>query len=362
MIYEKIIRPLLFRSGPEQAHEFASRFLQCLEHVPALPFLFREMNMVSHSLTEQTLWSLPFENPVGLAAGMDKTGKTLPAWQMLGFGFLEAGGFTKNEQEGNPKPRMFRLTEDEAIINRMGFNNPGAEKAREHFRKMRRLEVPLGINIGKSKDTPNEEAHDDYAYTFERLYPFGDFFVVNVSSPNTLGLRDLQAKSFLTGILQAVRLKANRQPHKPRQRLKPILVKISPDLTSGELDEVLEVCSAEDISGIIAANTTTERKNLKSSVNETGGLSGPPLFERALLFVRRIRTRLPSMPIIGVSGINSAHRAYEMIRAGANLVQIYTSLIYEGPGLPRRINAGLVALMEKAGTNIRSFSPNVKRD
>lgn len=347
----------------EEAHDKVARGLQIFGNIPLLPALMRRVCEVRSERLSQKLFGMTFDNPVGLAAGMDKTGEALLGWQCFGFGFLEVGGFTRFPQSGNEKPRLFRLLKDFSIVNRMGFNNPGAEAARDTLAKISaRIRVPLFINIGKSKDAPLAQAAEDYAQTFDILYPWGDVFVVNVSSPNTLNLRKLQGKAFLKDILRAVREKSVRHPRAPGEDLKPVLVKLAPDLSEEELGEVLETVAEENASGIIATNTTVSREGLIEPINETGGLSGPPLFRRAVEMVRYIRARLPTLPIIGVGGMHNTDTAYQMLLAGANLVQLYTGLVYEGPGLVKRINRGLARHFWLCNQPVSSLHPQVKRD
>lgn len=315
MIFEQVARPWLFRKDAEDAHEWTLRRLSTLG-APTLRALksryFRE-NRVN-------VFGIEFPNPIGLAAGMDKNGVALKAWPALGFGFVEVGTVTRHPQPGNERPRLFRRPEREAIVNRMGFNNRGASQLAERLKGLR-SEVPLGISLGKSKVTPLDEAVEDYRSSFEALRDHGDYFAVNVSSPNTPGLRQLQDRSHLDGILAA--LKGD----------KPILVKIAPDLTESAIAEVLEVCAHRDVAGVIATNTTINHQD------ETGGLSGAPLTRRALEVVRFIH-RESGLPIIGVGGIMSADDAARMFDAGASLIQLYTGFVYHGPALVRRCVLG----------------------
>ena len=304
------------------------------------------------------LFGLKFPNPVGLAAGMDKFAAAVPVWEKLGFGFCELGGVTRLAQPGNPAPRMFRAPSEGAIVNRMGFNNPGAEalaqKLADWKQQGRWPRHPVGINLGKSKVTPLEKAAEDYAGSFRLLRESGDFFVVNVSSPNTPGLRQLQDKSALDEILaaiQEVRKEGGKQP--------PVLVKVAPDLTFEALDEILELAVARNISGIVATNTTISRPQTNDTAaqkaySETGGLSGKPLRERSTEIIRHIYKQTSGrLPIVGVGGIFSAEDAWEKIAAGASLVQIYTGMVYEGPGLPKKIVSGLLGRMRQEG--IKNF-------
>ncbi len=300
------------------------------------------------------IFGLKFPNPVGLAAGMDKFAAAVPAWKQIGFGFCELGGVTRLAQPGNPSPRMFRAPGSGAIINRMGFNNPGAEAFAQTLAEWKKLgrwpKHPVGINLGKSKVIPLKKAAEDYAGSFRLLREYADFFVINVSSPNTPGLRQLQDKTALDEILAAVcelQKSVSRQP--------AILVKVAPDLSFEALDEILELATARKLSGIVATNTTITRPEtgepqLQKIYAETGGLSGRPLRERSTEMVRHIfKQTKGQLPIIGVGGIFSAKDAWEKIVAGASLVQIYTGMVYEGPGLPKKIVSGLIQRMHNEG-------------
>ncbi|MDX1745044.1 MAG: quinone-dependent dihydroorotate dehydrogenase, partial [Halobacteriales archaeon] len=281
-----------------------------------------------------------FPNPVGVAAGFDKNGRVYHALESLGFGHVEIGGVTAEPQPGNPRPRMFRLRGDRAIVNRMGFNNEGADRVAARLSRRGRPGIPLGINIGKSKATPLAEAARDYAYTYTRVAPYGDFFVVNVSSPNTPGLRSLQDRGPLTEILGALQ----------DEGADPLLVKLSPDLAEEAVTEIVEIANNLDLDGIIATNTTTDRPQSLSDSNrrETGGLSGKPLEGRATELVRFVAERT-DLPVVGVGGVFTAADAYRKIRNGASLVQLYTGLVYRGPSIAREINRGLLALCERDG-------------
>lgn len=291
---------------------------------------------------EREVFGLKFKNPVGLAAGFDKDGKLIDEMAMLGFGFIEIGTLTPVAQEGNPQPRLFRLPEDEALINRMGFNNGGVKEAVERLKK-RKSDVLIGGNIGKNKVTPNESAVDDYLICLEELHPYVDYFVVNVSSPNTPNLRDLQEKEPLKKLLSAVK-SANDQKGKP----KPILLKIAPDLTNGQLDDIVEIVLETKIDGVIATNTTIDRSQLKTSPSKVaafgaGGVSGKVLAKRSTEVIRYLSEKSnKAFPIIGVGGIYSAEDAIDKLEAGASLIQIYSGMIYEGPGLIKRIKKGIV--------------------
>ena len=330
-----LLRPLLFRLDPERAHRFTFRMLDTAARVPAaLALVWAERPSKGAAVR---VMGLEFPGPVGLAAGMDKDAEHVAALARIGFGHVEIGTVTPLPQPGNDRPRLFRLRTDRALINRMGFNNGGATAAAERLRK-RVPGIVIGGNIGKNKNTPNEAAVEDYVKCFRALHPVVDYFVVNVSSPNTPGLRALQDKGPLLGIL--ARLKALSD----ELGTKPILLKIAPDLTDEQLDDVVAVVKESGIAGIVATNTTIARTGLRtpSATLESigaGGLSGAPLRERSLAVVRYLRARLPRpFVIIGVGGIDSAEAAMERLDAGADLVQVYTGLVYEGPALLKRIN------------------------
>lgn len=368
MFYKNCVRPRLFRHDSEEIHDQVIANLGRVGNTPIVSSAVKHALTVHDDRLGQKLFDMHFPNPVGLAAGMDKFGVALRGFEMLGFGFMELGGITALEQEGNPKPRMFRLPADEALINRMGFNNPGAEKMAYHLQSARLPRVPLGANIGKSMTvniTDMDAVVNDYCYTLLKLYPFADFFVVNVSSPNTPGLRGLQGAKFLKILLRAIQHQIVEVPRAQGERPKPILLKIAPDLSFQELDEILAVVEELGIDGIVATNTTVKRDNLRtiSGVqNEVGGLSGRPLLGRTVEMVSYIHKKMRFLPIIGVGGIFSGEDAHRVILAGASLVQIYTGLVYEGPLLPRRINRELLRLMERDGIKSMSeWNPHVNR-
>ncbi len=328
---------------PEAVHRLARVFIGFLGIRP-VSSLTRLLTHVSSSRLEQEVMGLTFRNPVGLAGGLAKDKLVLAGLESLGFGFIEIGTFTREPQDGNPKPRLFRYTREKALVNRMGFNNAGVESLKSELSSMGRMAVPLGISIGKSKNTELAKAPEEYTASLSVLYPYGDYFAVNVSSPNTPGLRKLQDADQLEKILSALNSYRDGQQEK-----KPILVKISPDLTFEAIDELLAVCERKRVDGIIATNTTIERKVTVESISEAGGLSGLPLRDVSTEIIRYIRRKAPRIPIIGVGGIFSAADAYEKIRAGASLIQIYTGFVYEGPFLVHRINAGLIDLLERDG-------------
>ncbi|MFD2567469.1 quinone-dependent dihydroorotate dehydrogenase [Pseudotenacibaculum haliotis] len=336
-MYKIFLRPILFLFDPEKVHYFTFSMVRFLSRIPLFPNLFRSLYLVKDKKLERELFGLTFKNPVGLAAGFDKDAKLYNELSNFGFGFIEIGTITPKPQEGNPKKRLFRLKEDSAIINRMGFNNGGIEEAVERLKKNKG--VLIGGNIGKNKVTPNENAVNDYEICFHALFDHVDYFVVNVSSPNTPNLRALQDKEPLTQLLNTLQ-KLNSE--KPTQ--KPILLKIAPDLTDEQLVDIIEIVSETKISGVIATNTTISREGLSSSnKEEMGGLSGKPLTNRSTEVIRFLAQKSnKAFPIIGVGGIHSAKDALEKIEAGADLVQLYTGFIYEGPKLIKQINKAIL--------------------
>lgn len=348
-LYRLLIRPLLFRIDPERAHHLTLWLLTRLAHTPSLQRLMRQGRPLEHPILQTQVAGLRFPNPVGLAAGFDKSAAAVAAFPALGFGCVEIGTVTPRPQLGNPLPRLFRLPADEAVINRMGFNNDGAAAVAQRLRRVPR-HVPVGVNLGKNADTPIERALDDYRSGLEWLYDVGDYVVINVSSPNTPGLRQLQAHAHLAELLSGVQA-CNQALARARQtQPRPLLVKIAPDLEPGDLDGIIEAVQVCAFDGIIATNTTVGRAGLSTSTHETGGLSGRPLRQRSTEVIRYLYSRSQGrIPIIGVGGIFSAEDAYEKICAGASLVQLYTGLIYRGPGLPHRINVGLVHLLQRDG-------------
>lgn len=341
-IYKKFIFPLLSRYEPEKVHYFTMDVLNYALKVPFMETILRSILEVRDKKLERNVFGIRFENPIGLAAGFDKDAQWIDQLSCLGFGFIEIGTITPKSQLGNPRPRLFRLKQDEALINRMGFNNNGSAKAVENLKK-RKSKVIVGGNIGKNKLTENFEAVYDYLKAFKDLYPHVDYFVVNVSSPNTPGLRDLQEKEPLTHLLKTLKRENGRQS-KP----KPILLKIAPDLTDSQLDDIIDIVKITDISGVIATNTTISRDGLTSDQNEineigAGGLSGKPLKDRSTEVIAYLHQKSNgAFPIIGVGGIHSADDALEKIKAGASLVQIYSGFIYEGPGLIKDICKGIL--------------------
>ena len=336
-MYKQLIRPILFCFDPEKVHYFTFSTIKLLSKIPGFSGLFRALYEVKDSRLETEVFGLKFKNPVGLAAGFDKNAVLYQELSNFGFGFIEIGTLTPKAQDGNPKKRLFRLREDSAIINRMGFNNGGVEEAVLRLKKNNG--VLIGGNIGKNKVTPNEEATSDYEICFEALFDYVDYFVVNVSSPNTPNLRALQDKEPLTELLQTLQ---NKNLAKPKQ--KPILLKIAPDLTDEQLLDIIDIVNETKIAGVIATNTTLSREGLASENKiETGGLSGKPLTKRSTEVIRFLAEKSnKSFPIIGVGGIHSAEDAIEKLAAGASLVQLYTGFIYEGPALVKAINKAIL--------------------
>ena len=336
-MYKSIIRPILFRFDPEKVHHFTFGSISFLNKIPGVSTLIRSIYQLNNPKLEREVFGLKFKNPVGLAAGLDKDAKIYNELDNFGFGFIEIGTITPKPQIGNPKKRLFRLKEDAGIINRMGFNNSGVEVAVQRLKKNKG--VLIGGNIGKNKDTPNENAVEDYKICFHALYDYVDYFVVNVSSPNTPNLRELQDKEPLTQLLRTLQT-LNQQKNQP----KPILLKIAPDLTDEQLLDIIDIVSETKIAGVIATNTTISRDGLQSeNKKETGGLSGQPLKHRSTEVIRFLHEKSHgAFPIIGVGGIHSAEDAMEKLNAGASLVQIYTGFIYEGPKLIKAINKALL--------------------
>ena len=329
-MYE-ILKPLLFQFDPEQVHDFAMRMLRFSSQHQFLLDLIARVCQPQDERLKLKLWNLEFPNAVGLAAGFDKNALALPAWSALGFGFVEIGSVTALGQSGNPKPRLFRLPEDNAIINRMGFNNDGANVIATRLELWRhthgKLKIPLGINLGKSKITPLEDAPNDYLTSLKKLWEYGDYFVLNVSSPNTPNLRELQDKDKLEVLLICVMEFANAQETK-----KPVLLKIAPDLSFEQIDEILLLLEKHNLSGILATNTTLARDGLKSQIEEAGGLSGAPLNFKSLEILKHLHTQLNGkLPIVSVGGISSGDHVQQRLDAGASLVQVYSGWIYEGP-------------------------------
>jgi dihydroorotate dehydrogenase len=333
-----LVRPLLFLLQPETAHGLAGVLLRVRSAPRSVPD--------ADPALRQTLWGIDFPTPLGLAAGMDKGDVLAPAWFRLGFGWVEIGTITPRPQAGNERPRLFRLVEERALINRMGFNNAGAQIVAGRLRRLPALPGPVCVNVGRNKETPNERAAGDYVAAFRALAPYAQLASINVSSPNTPGLRALQAE---LGTLVAEVVKAREA----LSRKIPVLVKLSPDEPDNRLIQMAQAAQAAGADGIIATNTTVDRSAVSGypQAAEPGGLSGAPLRARAL-HVCRLLHQSVSIPIVGVGGIFTAEDAYARIRAGASLIQIYTALVYEGPGLPRRISRGLAALLRRDGLTL----------
>ena len=357
-MYKRILLPLLFRFDAETIHHVVTSLLTFAFAIPGVSALSRRWYVVNDRRLERTVFGLTFPNPIGMAAGFDKNAELVSELGDLGFGFVEVGTVTPRPQPGNPRPRLFRLKADGGLINRMGFNNKGAGPAAERLRQFGNnrggRRVIVGGNIGKNKDTPNEKALDDYIAGFHALFDVVDYFVVNVSSPNTPGLRDLQEREPLTHLLTALQTENRQRPAQSSRyagasSAKPILLKIAPDLTTSQLDDIIAIVAETGIAGVIATNTTISRANLTTDaavVEEmgAGGVSGKPLRDRATEVIRYLHQQSGgAFPIIGVGGISSADDALEKLNAGASLIQVYTSFIYEGPGLAKKINRALLS-------------------
>jgi len=337
-MYKSTIRKLLFQIDPEKVHHLTFNFLKFFFKIPFTKGLTKSIFSIDDRRLERNFFGLTFKNPVGLAAGFDKNARLFDEFSNYGFGFVEIGTVTPKPQAGNSKKRLFRLKEDEAIINRMGFNNDGVKVIAERLRK-RKSDIIIGGNIGKNKTTLNEHAVDDYLICFNELFHVVDYFVVNVSSPNTPNLRELQDKEPLTRLLSTLQ----KENHK-KESSKPILLKIAPDLSDDQLFDIIDIVKITGIDGVIATNTTISRDNLVSdNRNETGGLSGKPVKDRSTEVIRFLSEKSnKAFSIIGVGGIHSAKDAQEKLDAGADLVQIFTGFIYEGPALVKEINRSLI--------------------
>lgn len=342
-MYQLFIKPILFKFDPEKVHYFIFDVLKFVYKLPGGKLILKLLYQYEHPKLEREVFGIKFKNPVGLGAGFDKDAKLVDELAALGFGFVEIGTLTPKPQPGNDKPRLFRLPEDEAIVNRMGFNNGGVEEAVERLKKIN-SNIIIGGNIGKNKVTANEDAGNDYNIAFEALFGVVDYFTVNVSSPNTPNLRDLQEKEPLKKLLFDLQQLNNKKPVR-----KPILLKIAPDLTDSQLDDIIEIVNETKIDGVIATNTTISRENLKSDAGKVegigaGGLSGKPLTLRSTEVIKYLHTNSKgSFPIIGIGGIHSAKDALDKLNAGASLVQLYTGFIYEGPALIKEINKAIIA-------------------
>ena len=341
-MYKSLLRPLLFQIDPEKIHTFSYSAIKTAFRIPFVKPLSKKIFGLQHPSLQRKVFGLTFPNPVGLAAGFDKNAQLVDEMEQFGFGFVEIGTVTPRPQPGNDKPRLFRLPQDQGLINRMGFNNQGVEVAATRL-KFRKNNIIVGGNIGKNKITPNEEALRDYQYCFDALYEEVDYFVVNVSSPNTPDLRALQEKEPLRFLLEALQRRNTLKPQR-----KPILLKIAPDLNKAQLDDIIEIAVQTKLDGLIATNTTIDRQGLKTDAATlqqigNGGLSGKPLKDKATEIIRYLRQHLPaSIRIIGVGGIMTADDAIAKLEAGADLVQLYTGFIYEGPALVKAINERLM--------------------
>lgn len=337
----QLIKPLLFQFDPENIHHFVTAGLRTANRIWGVKAILKNTYQFEDKRLEREVFGLKFKNPLGLAAGFDKNAGMVEELAELGFGFIEIGTVTPLPQPGNEKPRMFRLPADEALINRMGFNNQGVDVVADRLSRINRNGLIIGGNIGKNKNTPNEDAVRDYVKCFDRLFDVVDYFVVNVSSPNTPGLRELQEKEPLKNILNTL-----QQRNRKNDISRPILLKIAPDLSNSQLDDIIEIVTETKIAGVIATNTTISREDLSSPDDlskESGGLSGKPLARRSTEVIRYLNEHSNrSFVIIGVGGIHSPEDALEKIQAGATLLQIYTGFIYEGPGLIKRILKGLL--------------------
>ena len=341
-MYKLLIKPLLFLFPPEQAHHLVFSMLKMAFKIPGVKTFIKSLYSTGKQGTQVAIGNLKFNSRVGLAAGFDKDAYCFDELAAFGFGFIEIGTVTPRPQPGNPKPRLFRLPADEALINRMGFNNEGVDAVVERL-KNRKSDVIIGRNIGKNKDTANEDALSDYLICFEKLFDVVDYFVINVSSPNTPGLRALQEKEPLTKLLNGI-----QQKNKSYRNPKPVFLKIAPDLTYEQIDEVAVLVEETNLNGLIVSNTTISRENLKADADEVknlgaGGLSGKPLQSRSTEIIRYLtQSKKVKFDIIGVGGIHSASDAIEKIEAGAKLVQLFTGFIYEGPGLVKKINRAMI--------------------
>lgn len=360
-LYEKLIRPILFKMSPETAHEFG---IEALKISLGTKFAqdFTAKRFAVESFDELSRFGLKFNNPLGIAAGFDKNGIAVNQLAALGFGFVEVGTVTFNPQKGNEKPRLFRLPKDQALINRLGFNNEGTAKVVERLKKIQPNCV-LGVNIGKNKDVPNDEAIENYLASFDLAFEVADYIAVNVSSPNTPNLRELQKAENLEWLLSELQKRnkvlsrvfrrqsdEQKPPKGATQNLKPLLVKIAPDLYESEIEAIVDISQRLNLAGIIATNTTISRENLKTNVNETGGLSGKPLQKKSNEIIKQIyKYSNGKLPIIGVGGIFTAADAFAKIASGACLIQAYTGFVYQGFQFARDINSGLASILKEKG-------------
>ena len=341
-MYKEILRPLLFSFDPERIHHFTFKMIKWLHFIPFFSRICRLLYSPNDERLSRTVFGLEFKNPIGLAAGFDKDAILFNELANFGFGFIEIGTVTPKEQKGNPKPRLFRLPDDQGLINRMGFNNQGVNAAVERLKK-RHTKIIIGGNIGKNKNTDNALAHEDYLKTFHALYHYVDYFVVNVSSPNTPNLRALQDKEPLTALLKMLKSQMNTMA-----KTKPILLKIAPDLSTSQLDEIVSIIDGVQIDGVIATNTTIDRTHLNTNKSKldaigSGGLSGKPLKNKSIELIAYLHQKSKgSFPIVGVGGIYNAKDAIAAFNAGASLVQVYSGFIYEGPTLVKNICKGIL--------------------
>ena len=333
-LYERLVRPLLFSLDAETAHRFT---IALLRQASQFDLALRTLSAFRPPPKPKVLFGLNFPNPIGLAAGLDKNAVAIPALAALGFGFIEIGTVTAKAQPGNPKPRIFRLPEQQALINRLGFNNDGANVIAERLRRLRKSgrwpAVPVGVNIGKSRATPLEQATDDYLYSFRLLRDFADYIALNISSPNTPGLRELQQPQRLSELLRAIR-------SEPDAAAKPVLIKISPDLSPVELEAIIAACEENAVAGVIATNTTLDHSSIPPALDEEGGLSGAPLRQKSTTLVHEIIGK-SAIPVIASGGIFDAKSAQEKFKTGAQLIQLYTGFVYRGPRLLREIMEAL---------------------
>ena len=341
-MYRYFIKPVLFLFNPEFIHHFIFRFIKLTSKIPFKLWAWKKWYDLNDSRLSRQVFGLDFKNPVGLAAGFDKDADLFNELASFGFGFIEIGTLTPKAQKGNRKPRLFRLPQDESLVNRMGFNNKGVESALKRL-KNRNTDIIIGGNIGKNKDTPNDRAFEDYKYCFDSLFDYVDYFVVNVSSPNTPGLRELQDREPLTHLLQSL-----QQLNSSKTSRKPLLLKIAPDLTNHQLDDIIDIALTTQLDGLIATNTTINREGLKTPSSEldsigNGGLSGKALRKRSTEVIRYVSEKSnQQIPIIGVGGIHHPKDAIEKLSAGASLIQIYTGFVYEGPSVVKKINKGIL--------------------
>ena len=354
-LYSRILRPILFRLPAESAHELATTALNLVLQPTTIRDFVQRQNQIT-AFGKLNRFGLKFENPIGLAAGFDKNGTSAQALSALGFGFVEVGTVTSEAQPGNPQPRLFRLPEDRALINRLGFNNCGAARLAGNIRR-RRPGCALGVNIGKSRRVAIEDAIPDYLKSFDAVYEVADYIAINVSSPNTPGLRELQQAERLRDLLGALQRRNTELAQAQSIGSKPVLLKIAPDLNESQIESIIEVALRANISGIIATNTTVRRDGLRTSAAEVqtcgeGGLSGAPLREWSNQVISLVyRLTRGDLPIIGVGGIFTAEDAWDKICAGASLIQLYTGFVYEGPGIAKRINEGLFEILQREGFN-----------